>query len=86
MNYYQNDIRHIKGDTYSCGMKTEGLGQTLDTIYFTCRDGLNDDSEILFQVSLGSGISQVDYDSERDIRSYAIRIPPSATKNIQSGT
>ena len=86
MNYYQNNIRHIKGDTYSCGLKLEALGQEPESIYFTCRDGLNNDSEVLFEVSLGDGISQVEYNSQKDIREYAIRVAPALTENLQTGT
>ena len=86
MNYYENNIRHVKGDTFSCGMKIEDLDEELESITFSCRDSLNDDAELLFQVSLGNGITQVDYDSVNDIRSYAIRVPPSATTSLQSGT
>lgn len=86
MNYYRNDIKHNKGDTYSSGLVIEGLGQTVDTIYFTCRENLNDNAEVLFQSGLNDGISQVEYDEENDIRKYAIRVAPSKTKNLQSGT
>ena len=86
MNYYKNDIRHIKGDTYSSGLKVENLGQDLDTAYFTCRENLNDNSQALFVKSLNNGISLVDYDEENDIRKYAIRVIPSKTENLQSGT
>lgn len=86
MNYYKNDIRHNRGDTYSSGLVIEELGQIPDSIYFTCRDNLNDTSEILFECSLNDGISQVSYDSEQDIREYAIRLDPSKTVNLQSGT
>lgn len=86
MNYYSNNIRHIKGDTYSSALVIEGLEQDLDTAFFTCRDSLNDTSEILFQRSLDNGISLVEYDEENDIRKYAIRIAPEDTANIQAGT
>lgn len=86
MNYYRNDIRHVKGDTFSSGLIVEGLGQTVDSIYFTCRENLNDNAEILFQSGINNGISLVEYDEENDIRKYAIRINPSKTKNLQSGT
>lgn len=86
MNYYRNDIRHCKGDTYSSAMIIEGLGQTIDSIYFTCRDSLNDNAEILFQSGLNDGISLVEYDEEKDIRKYAVRIAPTKTRNLQSGT
>ena len=86
MNYYTNNIRHVKGDTFSCGLTIEKLDQTLDTIYFTCRENLNDNSEALFVKSLNNGITQVEYNEEKDIRKYAIRIAPEDTKNLQSGT
>lgn len=86
MNYYKNDIRHIKGDTFSTGLIVEGLGQEPESIYFTCRDSLNDDSEILFEKSTYNGITLVDYDEENDIRKYAVRIAPNDTRNLQAGT
>ena len=52
MNYYKNDIKHVKGDTYSSALVVENLGQALDTAYFTCRENLNDNSEALFVKSL----------------------------------
>ena len=86
MNYYRNDIRHVKGDTYSSSLTVENLGQDIDSSYYTCRDSLNDNSNVLFQKSLNNGISLVEYDEENDIRKYAIRVAPEDTKDIQSGT
>ncbi len=86
MNYYKNDIKHCKGDTYSSAIVIEGLGQTVDSIYFTCRENLNDNAEILFQSGINDGISMVEYDEEKDIRKYAVRVSPSKTRELQSGT
>ena len=86
MNYYRNNIKHVKGDTFSCGFKVEDLDQDLDTAYFTCRNSLNDNSEALFVKSLNDGITLVNYDEEKDIREYAIRVEPNDTKDLQSGT
>lgn len=86
MNYYSNNIRHVKGDTFSCGMVIDGLDQALESVYFTCRDSLNDDSEILFEAGLNDGISIVEYDEETETRKYAIRVAPAKTKNLQAGT
>ena len=86
MNYYENDIRHIKGATYSSAVIVEGVEQDLDEIFFTCRDSLNDDSEELFQKKLNDGITLVEYDSENDIRKYAVRIAPEDTKDLQAGS
>ena len=85
MNYYSNDISHLKGDTYSCGLVIEELGQEPEEIAFTCRDSLNDNSEVLFSATIGDGISLVEYDKVKDIRKYAIRIAPSKTINLHSG-
>lgn len=87
MNYYKNNIRHVKGDTYSSALVVEGLGQPLDSVYFTCRDSANDNSVILFEKSLADGgITIVDYDAEKDIRTYAVRIDPFDTRTLQIGT
>lgn len=87
MNYYKNNIKHVKGDTYSSALIVEGLGQALDSVYFTCRDSLKNDSTILFEKSLADGgIKQVEYDEENDIRKYAVRIDPYDTRNLQAGT
>lgn len=86
MNYYKNDIRHVKGDTHSHSIVVEGLNQDLESIFFTCMDSLNDDSNVLFQKSLNNGITFLYYDEEKDERTYIVRITPNDTKNLQSGT
>lgn len=86
MNYYKNDIRHVRGDTLSFFFEVEGLEQDLESVYFTCRDGKNDNSEILFEKCLNDGITFMYYDEEKDIRKYVVRITPEDTKDLQSGT
>lgn len=86
MNYYKNDIRHIRGDTLSHNIFVEGLNQDLESVYFTCRDGLNDNSEVLIEKCLNNGITFVYYDEEKDIRTYVVRIAPEDTKDLQAGT
>ena len=86
MNYYKNDIRNVKGNTFSHPIVVEGLNQDLEGVYFTCRDGLNDDSNILFQKSLNNGITFLYYDEEKDIRTYVVRVAPNDTKDLQAGT
>lgn len=85
MNYYKNNIVNVKGDTFSCALKISGLDQDLDAVEFTCRDGLNDDSNVLFTCSLGDGISLVET-LEDGTRNYAIRVSPEKTENLQAGT
>lgn len=86
MNYYKNNITHVRGDTFSHPIFVEGLEQDIESIYFTCRDGLNDDSNILFEKSLNNGITYLDYDEEKDIRTYIVRLAPEDTKDLQAGT
>lgn len=86
MNYYTNNIRNIKGDTLSHPIIVENLGQDLEGVYFTCRDSLNDDSNVLFQKSLNNGITYLYYDEETDTRTYIVRIAPEDTKDLQTGT
>lgn len=86
MNYYKNDIRNVRGDTFSHSIVVQGLEQDLEGVYFTCRDSLNDDSNVLFQKSLNNGITYLYYDEEKDERIYSVRVAPSDTKDIQAGT
>lgn len=84
MNYYRKNIKNVRGDTYSIGFKTEGFGQELDNVYFTCRDNLTDEGTILFQKSLNDGITLVD--QTQDVYSYNVRVAPEDTRDIQAGT
>lgn len=86
MNYYKNDIRNVKGDTFSCAFVIEDLGQYIETAKFTCRDSLNDNSNVLFQKTLNDGINLVSDDIVNDIKKYAVRVAPSDTKDLQAGT
>lgn len=86
MNYYKNDIRNVRGDTFSHSIVVQGLEQDLEGVYFTCRDSLNDDSNVLFQKSLNNGITYLYYDEEKDERTYVVRVAPSDTNDIQAGT
>lgn len=87
MNYYKNDIRHVRGDTFSHNIYVEGLEeQDIESIYFTCRDGLNDNSEVLVEKSLNDGITYMYYDEETDTRIYVVRLNPNDTKDLQAGT
>lgn len=86
MNYYANNIIHTKGDTFSCGFTVEDLEQSIESAKFTCRDSLKDNSNVLFQKTLGNGITLVETDTEKDIKKYAVRVAPNDTKNLQAGT
>ena len=83
MNFYRKNIRHTRGDTYSIGFVSS---EELDNVYFTCRDGLNDDSELLFQKKLGDGITLTEITEGEYPYEYAVRVAPEDTRNIQAGT
>ena len=83
MNYYVKDIKNVRGDTYSIGFIAEDIDQALDSVYFTCRDKLSDDSTILFQKSLNNGITLTEHTGHK--YSYSVRVAPEDTKNLQSG-
>lgn len=84
MNYYKKDYRHVRGDTFSFAFKIEEFGQELDNAYFSCRDSLSDESNLLFQKTLGDGITKVEEGD--DTYSYSVRVAPSDTRNIPAGT
>ena len=86
MNYYSNNIRHVRGDTYSFGLVSED--EQFDSVYFTCRNGLNDNSPVLFQKSLvnGIGITETEETQEGTLYKYSVRIDPTDTEDINSGT
>lgn len=70
---YKN-ISMVRGDTLAFGMEFEGLDQDLSSAYFTCRNGW--EGEIVFQKSLGSGITKV------ETGVYRVRVAPSDTAEV----
>lgn len=73
----------VRGDTLSFGVELEDndgnpFEQDLDTAFFTCKAGY-DETRLLFQKKLGSGISKV------GTGQYVVRVAPEDTKNLQAG-
>lgn len=73
------NIKMVRGDTLSFGIEIEGLGQDLDTCYFSCKQN-PDDINYIFQKSLNSGISKVSNGK------YRVRVAPSDTSNVEVGS
>lgn len=69
------NIKMTRGDTFAFALELEGLGQDLDSAFFTCRESY--DGDVVFQKSLSNGISKV----EDGV--YRVRIAPEDTKNIE---
>lgn len=77
-NMASDYITMMRGDTLAFGLYIAGLGeQDLETAFFTCK--ANKSNEILFQKSLGTGISKLENEK------YAIRVAPEDTKNLEAG-
>ena len=84
-NAIRRDIVMIKNDTLSYGFQVQGLeGQIPSNIVFTCKD-TPESNRVLFSVSLSDHITERAYDPETDTRTYAIRIPPEYTDNVEVG-
>lgn len=70
-------VTMTRGDTISFGMEIEGLGQDLETAYFTCKKNVTEGA--VFQKSLGDGITK------QDEGKYVVRIAPGDTENLEPG-
>lgn len=85
MNAILRDLSMVQGDTMSFGFQVQGLGgQEPDEIQFSCKSSL-ENSDYVFAVVLGDNINLRSYDSEHDLLTYGVRIPPEATAGVQAG-
>lgn len=73
----KHDISMVRGDTLAFGMEFTGLDQDLDSAYFTVRKTYT--GSVLFQKSIGSGISKVEENK------YRVRIAPEDTEDLNPG-
>lgn len=71
------NLKIMRGDTYTIGIRIKGLGQVPDSVYFSCKRNF-EDQEYLFQKSLSDGIS---VENLQDSIRYAVKIAPNDTKN-----
>lgn len=78
VNYPNYQINMVRGDTLSFGLEFEGLGQNLESAFFTVKKNALDE-EPLFQKSLGFGISK-----SEDYK-YIVRIAPEDTADLDAG-
>ena len=77
------NIQMVKGDTFSFGIKINGIGQDLDSAYFTCRaDGEETNA---FQKTLGDGITKDTEKSTEADRYYKCRVAPEDTEGLDAG-
>lgn len=80
----KTNLEMIKGDTLSFAVEIEfdDKPQELEKVFFTCKNNLDDD-DVVFQKTLGKGISFSK--QERNKMYYVVRIAPEDTKDIESG-
>lgn len=84
-NAIKRDISMVRGDTLSFGFQITGLeGQRPDSIFFSCKENL-EDATYIFSVSLGGGISERSYDATTDTLTYGVRVSPELTEDVEYG-
>lgn len=71
------DIPMVRGNTLAFGMNFYDLNQDLGYAYFTVRKG--EEGDLLFQKSIGNGITKVSDGI------YRVRVAPSDTENLELG-
>ncbi len=71
-------IEFIRGDTFAFLFEIEGLEDTLDSCYFSCKENVND-TEYCFQKSLGDGIQQISAEQ------YRVKIERADTIDLKVG-
>ena len=84
-NAIRKELTMIKGDTLAFNFQLQGLsGVDPASVYFTCREK-PESASYYFQRSLGNGVNRIEYDSEKDILTYSVRVRPEDTANITAG-
>ena len=85
-NPLKRDLTMVKGDTMSFAFQLQGLGETTrpEGLILTCKETI-EDNDPLFEISLHDTISLRSYDSENDILTYCVRIPPEKTEDLELG-
>lgn len=84
-NPIKRDIAIVQGDTCSFGFQLQGLkGERPSSVILSCKAKVEDEDP-LFMVSDNDTIDERSYDSERDILTYTVRIPPYLTQDVELG-
>lgn len=79
------NISMIKGDTMSFGFELQGLeGEQPDSINFACKEQVDDESYV-FNKDLTDGVELDNYDEEKDILTYVVRVAPEDTASVDIG-
>lgn len=77
-----DNLRMVRGDTFSFTIEIDGLTTDLTGAYFSCKKN-KDDNDYIFQKSLSDGIVK---SAETDTsKSYKITVAPADTNEIVEG-
>lgn len=74
----KKNLNMIRGDTLAFMFEVEGLTESLNSCYFSCKKNLSD-NEYIFQKKLDEGITPVEGNK------YKVRIAPNDTHDIEVG-
>lgn len=77
-----NNLFMVRGDTFRFNLEIEGLETDLTDAYFSCKKN-KDDTEYLFQKSLGDGITKT-VETETS-KTYEIVVAPEDTEDAEDG-
>lgn len=77
-----NNLFMVRGDTFRFNLEIEGLETDLTDAYFSCKKN-KDDTEYLFQKSLGDGITKTE--ETETSKTYEIVVAPEDTEDAEDG-
>lgn len=77
-----DNLKMVRGDTFSFTIEIDGLTTDLTNAYFSCKKN-KDDDEYVFQKDLTDGIEKSDETTTS--KSYKVTVAPSDTNTIEEG-
>lgn len=81
INAITQNIDMVKGDTLAFNFELQGLeGNNPDAITFSCSEHYDDAP--LFTADLSDGITLEEYNDEKDIALYSVKIAPNKTESL----
>lgn len=77
-----NNLFMVRGDTFRFSVEIEGLTEDLTSAYFSCKKN-KDDTEYIFQKSIGDGIEKTTDTSTS--KTYEVVVAPEDTEEVEDG-
>lgn len=85
LNYNQMDLETTVGDTIAFAFQMEGLGEDIDSAFFTVKENYTDEGHLL-QVLLGDGIEKYESDNPNEDGIYTVHISAERARILPIGT